>query len=510
MAQNIYNPATGQKGYQVPGAALPAGWKWLDTASAPTPPVATTKTTVASKTTTPALGTPEYTEYLKKQAKDLGIGTDTITPPAKAPAPVATPAAAPSGGAGASVTVKSGDTASAIAARLGVTVNDLTGYRSGDPNKIFPGEVLTVKSKTVSTGANAGAGVPNNEAEIARINAEANQHQDSEFSTLTEEHSPTVDVSTSSKLAEKLIDSLDERQDEKPPSLVEQFNTQRQALGVGVLEDELAGLDAEVAKLDADYASTIEDEEGRQVSLSQVRRRQSAEELTYNRAKRDLMAKRQDVANRLDTKLGMVSTIVSLTGQDYQNATNDYNTKFNQALQTTNLIKGIEDEEKSDKETANDNARANLTVMYNLIKEGNVKYEDLDPAAKTNITKMEIQAGLPSGFFRYLQTNVKDSIVASSTRESSGSKYYDIITKDKDGALTTKSIYIGKTDTGSDTTSDSKVVENFNKDVSDTDARIKAGTNGQFMRNLYARYPQIDKADIERKVNETYPEGWDL
>lgn len=40
------------------------------------------------------------------------------------------------------MTVRSGDTLSGIAARLGIGYTQLTGYRSGNPNVIYPGEVL--------------------------------------------------------------------------------------------------------------------------------------------------------------------------------------------------------------------------------------------------------------------------------------------------------------------------------------------------------------------------------
>ena len=40
--------------------------------------------------------------------------------------------------------VKRGDTLSAIAKRFGVPINQITGYRSGNPNLIYPGEKLTV------------------------------------------------------------------------------------------------------------------------------------------------------------------------------------------------------------------------------------------------------------------------------------------------------------------------------------------------------------------------------
>ncbi|WP_033517262.1 LysM peptidoglycan-binding domain-containing protein, partial [Bifidobacterium scardovii] len=44
--------------------------------------------------------------------------------------------------AGRTVTVRAGDTLTGIAARLGIGYTQLTGYRSGDPNVIYPGEVL--------------------------------------------------------------------------------------------------------------------------------------------------------------------------------------------------------------------------------------------------------------------------------------------------------------------------------------------------------------------------------
>lgn len=42
-------------------------------------------------------------------------------------------------------TVRAGDTLSGIAARYGVAVSDIGGYRSGDPNLIYPGEVVRIR-----------------------------------------------------------------------------------------------------------------------------------------------------------------------------------------------------------------------------------------------------------------------------------------------------------------------------------------------------------------------------
>lgn len=50
-------------------------------------------------------------------------------------------------------TVKSGDTLSGIAKGAGVGVSDITGYKSGDVNKIFPGEQLSLGATEKATGA---------------------------------------------------------------------------------------------------------------------------------------------------------------------------------------------------------------------------------------------------------------------------------------------------------------------------------------------------------------------
>lgn len=52
------------------------------------------------------------------------------------------------------VTVKSGDTLSAIAKQYGVSTSSISGYRSGDPNLIYPGEVLNLSSTGASVPAN--------------------------------------------------------------------------------------------------------------------------------------------------------------------------------------------------------------------------------------------------------------------------------------------------------------------------------------------------------------------
>lgn len=111
MATNIYNPTTGQYGYQVPGATLQAGWQWGSAPATPTPAPAATPTVPTAGISTPNTGNtgslpavPSYTGGSTMPAygtpafnAQFGSSTPAPTPttgtPAPAPAPTSDPTA---------------------------------------------------------------------------------------------------------------------------------------------------------------------------------------------------------------------------------------------------------------------------------------------------------------------------------------------------------------------------------------------------------------------------------
>lgn len=73
--------------------------------------------------------------------------------PAPAPSkPVVKPAPAVKPAAGIKYTVRAGDTVSGIAAAYGVPTSAISGFRSGNPNLIYPGEVLTIGGASKPAG----------------------------------------------------------------------------------------------------------------------------------------------------------------------------------------------------------------------------------------------------------------------------------------------------------------------------------------------------------------------
>ena len=281
--------------------------------------------------------------------------------------------------------------------------------------------------------------------EIAALDAEANANQESEATTIDEE-ATEAEISDSAKLTEKLIGML-EGDEAKPPSLVETFNTKRAELGIGELEADLAAANADVEKLDADYASTLEESELRPTSMRAIRRRQSADDIAYRRARRDLVVERNSIANQVNQKLGVLNTMVQLTGMDIDNAQQEYQFKFNAAISLTNLVRGIENDQKSDAERKSDNARANAQIMYNLIKSGNVDYANLDESTKADIKAMEISAGLPVGFTQFITETLEEPAVSflPAYTDASGRRIQPVGVIDKNtGAFKITNVDIGQ------------------------------------------------------------------
>lgn len=82
-------------------------------------------------------------------AKYVNPGGKPAAAPSKPAAPAKpAPAAKPSGR---TYTVQAGDTLSGIAAKFGVSTSAISGYRSGNPNLIYPGEVLTINGGSAAS-----------------------------------------------------------------------------------------------------------------------------------------------------------------------------------------------------------------------------------------------------------------------------------------------------------------------------------------------------------------------
>src|SRR3990167_2545007 len=199
-------------------------------------------------------------------------GGITPTVPVSQPEPVTQPQPA--------TTLAAKTSAQLTTAQLQMTTSELMGGAAGQA--AYTARIAALRGAQPTQQPVAGV-TQQPEQEKTAIDEKANKDMQEDLDVLFSEAGDKVDLSASTKLTEKLIKLLEDKDaGEKPKSFAEQFAMQRAQLGVGPLEDKLAGIDAEIAKLDAGFTSTLEGEEGRQVSMAQIRRRQGALDIEYN------------------------------------------------------------------------------------------------------------------------------------------------------------------------------------------------------------------------------------
>lgn len=279
-----------------------------------------------------------------------------------------------------------------------------------------------------------------------------NGTQDKDFSNASKVDDPAVKGGTTDY--EDLISTFKETitgGTEKPetPNFLETYQDYRNSYGITDLESSLNTLkEKKQAILDA-VDNLNYDEEGKPVALNVITGRQTEEQRQANRELQTIERQIENTANQLNTKYSIVDSLMTYTKLDYDTAIDTYDSQFSQNLQLFNTVKGIVDSQKSDKENEEDTARANLQIIYNGLTSGAIDNTAITSDMKATITKLELQSGLPVGFYESLQNkNPKSDILSTTTRETNGTKYADVILKNADGSLSTKSITLGNVDVG--------------------------------------------------------------
>jgi hypothetical protein len=204
-----------------------------------------------------------------------------------------------------------------------------------------------------------------------------------------EEPPPTVETSAQARatLREELEEGL-----EKPTpyeSLVE-FDRLRTEQGIVDDENELNAIRNE-ANLARQELRQLRPEMAEGVPMAGYTGRMSEAERNLNFRLEGLAIRETAVINRLNSKNAYISTVVTLGLQDYQMAYQQYTDTFNQNLQIYQLVSKEADQTKQD-------AQAALSTMTNLLSAQGVSFSELSPEIQTQISSLELQAGLPAGF----------------------------------------------------------------------------------------------------------------
>lgn len=351
--------------------------------------------------------------------------------------------------------------------------------KAGDKFNPYNGQPLT--------NVAPGTVINNPKTQVDHINNNANTEQDNLLKSLLANVGSGVDVSESSKLLKSISEALTATPP-VPKSDVQTYNDERAALNVGPLEDSRNSIQAEIDKLDADYKTLTDTETNRPVSVLQINRRKTQEQIQYEDARRQLAVKLDTVNNQLNQKYSIIDTMVKYTDADNQTAQQNYTNQFNKAIALTNLIKGITDDQKSDAEKAVDNARANATLMINTLKDKNVNYNSLDASSLNDIKNLEIQAGLPTGFIKFALSATDQPVVSfgSEFTDANGKRQVPIYTKNPStGAITTQVIEIGTGGSSNDNVQNYSNLLKTGKDGSGTVFGNPMGSDGYSDPSVY-------------------------
>ena len=396
------------------------------------------------------------TTYYGKDGKpmsSLNTNDGTTIKPKTAPVSATVPTQTPSGG---TYTVKAGDTLNAIAQKQGFkNYKDagISGYSSGNPDLIRPGEVLTF-----------GGYKPNTSSNPSGATAIINQNQDEDIANApSADDVPTKDGGSRSSRYSTAFSEISEifgADENRPssPNFEQTYNKLRDELNVDDLEGYVNDLQTEEEEIFANLRERRTTERGKTVGMNVIEGRISETERQESERIDYIRRQKQTAVNQLQSANATIENLINFKKLDYDTARNEYNDKFSQQMNLFNTAKGIVDSEMSDEERIATSNRANLNIIYGAITEGTIDAGTITPEMKYQINKMEVSAGLPTGFYDKLQNqNPGGKILSSTARTSGGAKYVDVLYQNKDGSLTAKAVYLGASSEGSG--SDTKLTE---------------------------------------------------
>jgi len=307
------------------------------------------------------------------------------------------------------------------------------------------------------------------------------------------------------------------------PNFEQSYLQLRQDKGIDALETSLGDLNSQADSIKTQFYVNKNAEGAKSGMTPQnvVEGRVGEHEKAANERLMILNDQITTITGQLNTAYGVIDTIMKYKSMDYDAAKGDYDTKFGNAMSMINAVKGIDESIKSDKERQQDIARANVQVMYNAIAENSDGWGSLSSSQQTQITKLELQAGLPAGFYKTIQSkNPGGQIVTTNNyTDASGKEYSAVVLRDpKTGQLTTQNIFVGQgAAPGASTAANNqdKQINSFRSDAADLQMKMSSNnptdkiTWSSAWNYLHAKYPEASTELIDNTLGLNYREKYD-
>ena len=287
---------------------------------------------------------------------------------------------------------------------------------------------------------------------------DANQKAQDIFNNLPKNNK--IDIRKSQKLLQDIQDKMDK--DKKnipaPKSLTKLFNDEKTKLGIDNLETQASNIDSQIEQVKTNLLTQADKAGENLVSMTEIGREKGKLQREADRQVALLTVQKNAVQRQLSNKLNTLRMVMDLTNKDFTNTSNYYQSEYNKEKDLYNIVSGQENKELTTEERLKSDARSNLTIIYNALKDGKLSYNDLNSDQKLKISELETQAGLPSDFLSKLKkTEPEKKVQTVTTRtDNNGNTYFDVLLKGANGELTVKHLNRGKIASGNSKESTAK------------------------------------------------------
>ena len=219
------------------------------------------------------------------------------------------------------------------------------------------------------------------------------------------------------------------------PNLAADYTRLRQESGLNGLESQITALKSDISSKTNALTAGL-NKIGGQSGVAEVLGRQQ-EQLSQQQSQ-ELNSLNKTLATLGDiysNALNNINTIMGFKQTDYANASQEYNQAYNRAITAQQLVMSERDRIDSKDNQLRDDARANLTVMQNMIKDSGQSWDDVDINTKLNIQKLEMQAGMPPGTMQEFSRSLpKANLLATQNGvDEAGNDIVSMIYADENG-----------------------------------------------------------------------------
>ena len=342
-----------------------------------------------------------------------------------------------------------------------------------------------------------------------RANDIINSEQQADINAKTVSDEPTVRSSVSDIMS-YLKDQLQPDATTKPeaPNYEQSLTNLRTEYGVSALETSLTSLQKEQADILARRQARINAAQGETVAMGVIEGRVSEIDRQESERLTQISNDIQNVTNQLNTKLGVISSIMDAKQLDYSTAVQSYDAQMQENVMLFNAAQNIQENLKTDAQRVIDNARSSAQIMVNGFASAGYSFSQLSPAQQTTLRQLGLQSGLGEEFYEKVLSATNEVQKDVLTQIVSDDKAYVTLVY-KDGTTATiatgqprgSNVPAGGSGSGSSTTED----KDYQKFLSDSASLIEKLDAGEISWStawdqLHIKYPRASAALIDETL----------